>query len=72
MLPSFKHLPKKPQYIHVTNDFDIFQLFQNIEREYRKLFFILESLGEQNQHARYAVIGFGRPSHLGKRKCYRR
>jgi anthranilate synthase component 1 len=55
-LPKIK-LKKKPDYIKLSNDMDFFELFRKIEAEFDNCF-VLESLNEDVQFSRYAIIGF--------------
>ena len=50
-------LTGKPQYQKLAEDFDFFQLFKKIERQYENCF-LLESLGEESTISRYHIIGF--------------
>lgn len=47
----------KPEIIQLENDIDFLKLFENLQKGFKTCFF-LESLGEQNTHSRYSVIGF--------------
>lgn len=60
------NIPKKPNYIHVANDVDFYNLFRVIEEKYDTCF-IFESLGEQSRINRYSVIGFD-PLHIIRAK----
>jgi len=62
-----KKLPKikiglKPFYKKIAEDINFFELFRTIEDQH-EVCFILESLGEEGDFARYSVIGFS-PEHL--------
>src|SRR5689334_3796872 len=50
-------LPKKPVYIKLAEDIDVYSLFQKIESVFDTCF-IFESLGEEGRMSRYSVIGF--------------
>jgi len=50
-------IPRKPEIERLQNDIDFLSLFEKIEQEFPTCF-LLESLGEQNSHSRYSVIGF--------------
>ena len=50
-------LSGKPKYIKLRDKVDFFELFQKIE-SISKNCFILESLGEDGDKARYSIIGF--------------
>lgn len=50
-------LPGKPIYRKLTEDFDFFQLFRRIEKQYDNCF-LLESLGEESYVSRNHIIGF--------------
>lgn len=58
MLPKINLKNKKPTYIKFAEDLDFFGLFKKIEQEFDNCF-ILESLGDGGDRARYHVIGFG-------------
>ncbi len=55
--PAPFSLPRKPNYIKVTEDCDFFELFKKIEKRYDQCF-ILESLGEDSHISRHTIIGF--------------
>jgi len=55
-LPKIQ-LPKKPVYIKFAEDIDFFALFQKIEQQCDTCF-LFESLGEEGNFSRYAIIGF--------------
>jgi anthranilate synthase component 1 len=50
-------LPRKPQYIKVTDQCDFFELFKKIEKQFNNCI-MLESLGEESHIARYSIICF--------------
>ncbi|TXR51501.1 anthranilate synthase component I family protein [Reinekea thalattae] len=50
-------LPRKPQYIKVTDQCDFFELFKKVEKKFDNCI-MLESLGEESHIARYSTICF--------------
>ncbi len=50
-------LPRKPQYVKITEDIHFFELFKKIEKQFNVCFF-LESLGQESNMSRYSLIGF--------------
>ncbi len=47
----------KPKYKKLSEDYDFFQLFKKIEKNY-KTCFLFESLGEESNISRYHILGF--------------
>ena len=63
--PEFKTriaLSGKPHYIKLVEDYNFFELFRKIERQFDNCF-LLESLGEESYIARNHIIGFD-PAYL--------
>lgn len=54
--PKFT-LPRKPQYVKVTDQCDFFELFKKVDKRFENCF-MLESLGEDSHIARHSIIGF--------------
>ena len=55
--PQKIDLPRKPQYLALATEVDIFRLFRKIEKRFENCF-LLESLGEDSHFSRYSLIGF--------------
>ncbi len=56
-IPNKIKLPGKPKYLKLTEDFDFFELFRNIEQKF-SVCFLFESLGEDDYFSRYHIMGF--------------
>lgn len=54
-LPKIK-LPQKPFYQKITQDIDFYELFENIQNQYKNCY-LMESLGSESNE-RYSIIGF--------------
>lgn len=50
-------IPRKPQYIKVTDQCNFFELFKKVEKRFEHCF-MLESLGEDSHISRHSTIGF--------------
>lgn len=57
MQKIFPPLPRKANYVKITQDVDFFLLFCLIAQDHEVCFF-LESLGEESYDSRFSVIGF--------------
>lgn len=55
--PAPFDLQRKPHYVSLAADIDVFLLFKKIEKKFDNCF-ILESLGEDSHIARHSIIGF--------------
>ncbi len=55
--PEKIQLPRRPTYLKLAEDHDIFELFCKIEKTYDHCF-LFESLGEESNITRHHVIGF--------------
>lgn len=60
-LPQPFAIPKKPTYIKIADDIDLFHVFNVIESQ-NDVCFLLESLGREEHMSRYSLIGFD-PDH---------
>ncbi len=57
MIQTRIQLPRKPKYLPLNTELDVFALFKKIEQQYQQCF-LLESLGEESHMARHSIIGF--------------
>ena len=55
--PQKINIQGKPKYIKIGDEYDFFEIFEKIEKNFKNCF-LFESLGEESNISRYHIIGF--------------